>query len=227
MNTTMLLLDSYFHHLQARTGAQFFTIVRDDAVRPSQASDISSHITSPNRAEAKPLPGRLKRRSINSAPKFEAEKLDFKPPCPPTRVDSQDDMIFKSGLKRSLNERSTRPPQDLSSRFKSLFGTDMASTVKAKQMKEPQNARIEIKALANLAAPKFPIRRGSRDDLSTLPTSRRRIHHFPTGNGTSNQKIELVKFLDEVTSVLSDSKLSLEVRTRSNSDEGNLSLMVS
>lgn len=216
----MVPLNSYFHSLQARTGATCFTIVRDDAILPStQSSETSGQCRCSSKTELKHSPDRLKRRSVRLAPKFEAEKLDFQPPCPPTRVDSHDDIMYKAGCKRSLSHRSTQAPPELSSRFKSLFGAEIASSIKAKQLEQPDFQRIEIKALANLAAPKFPIRRGSRDDLSTLPASRRRIHQFPRPCGTANEKIELSKFLDEVTSVLNDSDGTLQTRFRSNSDD--------
>lgn len=249
----MVLLDSYFYHLQAHTGAQRFVIVRDDALRiPSkECYGLETHPASPTVVHSEELvsPSRLQRRSVKRRPPtFDSQRQDYQPPCPPTRVESVDDLVLKERTDQSSN-RSLYQPQgtngttcttgatkispDLRNRFISLFGTEMHSssltveTSKNQPFGKPEQCyefdrRIEIKALASLAAPKFPIRRGSRDDLSTLPSMsrRRRLHqddfviapHRPTSEGhcsnsntnKANQKIDLARFLDEVTGVLDD-----------------------
>ena len=253
----MVLLDSYFNHLQARTGAQHFVIVRDDALRIPSKDSQSDLTTSPlntmlvpppvvvDSPEVRVSPSRLQRRSVKRPPpKFEAQNQDYQPPCPPTRVDSVDDLALKGRTDQCANRsfystQSTlgtvtrKISPDLRNRFTSLFGTEMHSSLVVETKKQvpvggqPEHCfnkddrRVEIKALANLAAPKFPIRRGSRDDLSTLPSSRRRrLHHDlladPTPSGDyyqtknsnintmnqANEKMDLARFLDEVTSVL-------------------------
>lgn len=187
-----LFLDSYFLHLQAATGAERFVIVRDDALRVSDHTTEFSFPATPVRSQGK---------CMKSGPKFQPENVEFKLPSLPTRIDSQDD-LRKPSLKRSLHQRKMATPES-PSRFKSLFGAEIASSMISKSLSLTKDNRGEVKTLASLSAPKFPIRKGSRDDLSTLQ-SRRRLPHYSSPCGAANQKIELAKFLDEVTNFIGE-----------------------
>ena len=81
-----------------------------------------------------------------------------------------------------------------------------------------QTHRIELNSLASLAAPKFPMRKGSRDDLCALKSSSL-MSRLGTSSGV-NKKLELRHFLDEVTNVLDDATVSS--RRLSDGDHANV-----
>jgi hypothetical protein len=194
----MAFLDHYFNLLQARTGAECFVIVRDDALNDSTGSEES--VSPESNSEVKVQASHLQRKSVKRGePKFQPENIDYNPPCPPKRMNSQDDLAMgRLGFKSGLNQHP-----ELSTRFQSLFGAEIAaSRISSRQKTQPEEqGRAEGKGLANLAAPKFPMRKGSRDDLSTLPSSRKRMSDF---GDTSNEKINLSFFVDEVMSANAD-----------------------
>lgn len=203
----MALLDSYFNHLQARTGAQRFELVGDNASSRSLecVSPVRSTPTSP-----------LQLKSVKRGPKFQPEKLEFNPPSPPKRMDSRDDLaILKPGFKRTLDQEPFKTPIELSSRFKSLFGAEIAARMASKQQTQATPERVELKALANLDAPKFPMRKGSRDDLSTLRSSQRRRAKFSNPDGLVNQRLDLSILMDEVISVIDQTSTRNLIRTGS------------
>src|SRR5210317_1398366 len=96
----MPLLDSYFNHLQSRTGADCFVMVRDDALNVSTRSEGSncSEIISETSLSVQTSP--VEQRSRRK-PKFQPETLDYNPPCPPKRLGSEDDLAVcrRSGYK--------------------------------------------------------------------------------------------------------------------------------
>lgn len=195
----MVLLGKYFTSLQSRTGAQNFLLVRDDA-------QVASPDSSKKRLRGPPLRSTSgSNKSKGSHSKFEQESLDLKPPSPPLRMESQDDLCTGTHRRTNKSKRSSHPQVD--SRFKSLFGTQIESSLNASKKNFSQTHRVEMNALANLAAPKFPVRQGSRDDLAVLPyyTNRQqKLAHrrLDSCSSTANQRIELSHIFDEVTDVL-------------------------
>jgi hypothetical protein len=212
----MALLESYFNRLQSHTGADCFVIVRDDA---SNASSRSEEFASPESDGEVKTPGSpLQRKSVKREPKFQPENIDHNPPCPPKRMDSRDDLAMcRSGFKPTRNQQ----PSKQSSRLNSLFGAEMASRIaSSRRQAKPEHKKVEMEALSNLAAPKFPMRKGSCDDLSTLPSSRipssrRRMSDLSNTGGFSNEKLDLSVFMDEVISVIEGTKTRQIIRTGS------------
>jgi len=199
----MVLLDTYFNHLQARTGAEHFVIVRDDALKDSGLAMECMHDAEGLCKSEVTTPSPLQRS--RSRRMFQSESLDLKPPRPPLRMNSQDD-LRKPGMKRSHHQRKLNPTApELSSRFKSLFGADMAPSMVSKSLAKLKCRKAELKSSASFDAPKFPIRKGSRDDLSTLQTSGVRLTCFSNPSSAANKKLVLTNFIDEVTSVIGES----------------------
>jgi len=198
----MALLDSYFSHLQSRTGADNFVLVRDDA---QTVSPKSSTMTRRRTRRSSPC-------NFKSRPEFGGESKDLKLPSPPLRMESQDDLSTIS-LKRTLFSQNS---PEANSRFKSLFGAEITSSLQA-QKDMMQTPRIQLKAMVNLAAPKFPMRKGSCDDLCALKASSL-MNRF-VGDSTLNKKLQLTQFLDEVTHVLEEESAS---KRRCNGDECNV-----
>jgi len=204
----MTLLDNYFSHLQSNTGAEAFVLVRDDAKIPPRSM---KRRRTPRSAS---LPSSFG-SSRKSRPEFEESEFQ-NPPCLPLRMESQDDLCAcvdkKIHQQRSTIKASTATGIDSTespySRFKSLFGTEITAKIDAKCGLIHQTTRsLEMKTLASLAAPKFPTRRGSHDDLSTcLLSSSRKGGRLSDISMMANKKLELSQFLDEVTHVLSPSE---------------------
>ena len=159
---------------------------------------------------------------VNREPKFQREKLDYNPPCPPKRLDSQDDLAMcRQTLKRALNHQTFKSLNE-TSRFQSLFGPEIAARISTgmstRQPLDPLEEEMERKNFVSFAAPKFPMRKGSRDDLSTLPLSRTRIspdvsHSYKM----SNKNIDLMLVVDEVLDVVNETRTMYKLtRTGSN-----------
>ena len=179
----MALLDSYFHSLRELTGAEVMVIMRDDAAFGSSSSLSDAKST---RSTSSP----------KNRVKFENECEEAAPPCLPRRVVSRDDLHV--GSKRIRN------PDDSSSRFQSLFGADIASLMASKQKNSPEARKCELKSLSKLDAPKFPIRRGSKDDLSTLLSARRSTHS--PASRSWNEKVDLNIIIDDVMKAIGGAK---------------------
>ena len=189
----MALLDNYFTNLQCTTGAEKFVLVRDDAHGVSPESSPSGRRR------------RIIRTSSGSnkpSPKFEDEVLlDLKPPSQPLRSESKDDLHTMKKIRR--HQRVKEKEDKLNRRFQSLFGAEIASKVGTSQSQQ--------KALSSLAAPKFPTRQESGDDLATLRSSNEQLMNRLSDPSTANEKLELTDLLEKVTGVLSSSDGQLVV----------------
>ncbi len=198
----MDLLDTYFSHLQRHTGAEAFIIVRDDA----QVSPRSMKRRRAPRSAS--LPSSF--GSSKSRQEFE-ESEGQNPPCPPLRMESQDDLF---AMVKNITHNKiavAKTPFALQSRFNSLFGAEIAANMDVKTGLVHRAQHAENKSMANLAAPKFPTRKDSSDDLSawrSCSSSSSLLGDRLSSTSMVNKKLELSQFLDEVANVLDPSEES-------------------
>lgn len=207
----MVALDLYFHKLSSQTGAQEFVIVRDDATlresfcrRGSESLDPTLSSTYSQQHKAK-----------KTRQEFEPEEQDELPPSQPQRVESQDDLYTASFGKRYNRHAIASGTKHSGDRLAALFGQGIAESIASKHSSASDLS-------SGFAAPKFPIRKGSHDDLSTLESNRRRLAKS-MGQSDSNEKLDLINFFDEVTGVLSGFSKPRQKLKRMNSDEAGLS----
>eukprot|EP00934_Nitzschia_sp_Nitz4_P004559 Nitzschia sp. Nitz4//scaffold27_size158506//129788//130627//NITZ4_002619-RA/size158506-processed-gene-0.56-mRNA-1//1//CDS//3329545545//4549//frame0 len=213
----MALLDTYFIQLQEQTGTNQVVLVRDDPIqktcttKPAAPSGLGKKQRCRSwHPSLAPIPSGSRRTSCKSRPEFQPdsqmEEVVNRPPCQPKRIESQDD-ICTATIKRMHNRRengSSCPSETSGDRIRSLFGADMAMCIeKSKRNSDPVKklGGGHDKLLKNLAAPAFPMRKGSRDDLSALKSSCLHLNQ-QFSNSMLNDELELTKFLDQVSDTL-------------------------
>lgn len=222
----MALLDTYFAHLQAQTGAQYVLLVRDDPIQRTCTAPIQC---TPPRSLGKKQRCRSWHPTLSSTasddqdslrgmrPAVQMKQQINRPPSPPLRIESQDDLCTLT-IKRIHNRQElSRSPSGSNDRIQSLFGAEFASRIKKSMRSQNPSSSLQ-QSPKNVAPPLFPVRKGSGDNLCSLK-SRATPLRMKTGFPPSmlNEKLELTEVLDRVDSVLGSVKKSLERTNARNS----------